>query len=92
MLNFALESGMIDLDTIQMQIEMNERKKYLEMHNYKVWQGKNDLWYTKIDEIGGTKLKKRKTIQIEWKQRNIVDFAKLIHYTRKQNKDRWRVV
>lgn len=31
------------------------------MHNYKVWQGKNGLWYTKIDETGGTKLKKRKT-------------------------------
>lgn len=60
-LNFALENGMIDLDTIQMQIEMNERKKYLEMHNYKVWQGKNGLWYTRVDEIGGTKLKKRKT-------------------------------
>ena len=25
MLNFALENGMIDLDTIQMQIEMNEQ-------------------------------------------------------------------
>ena len=61
MLNFALESGMIDLDTIQMQIEMNERKKYLEMHNYKVWQGKNGYWYTKTDEIGGKKLRKRKT-------------------------------
>ena len=61
LLNFALENGMIDLGTIQTQIEMNERKKYLEMHDYKVWQGKNGLWYTKVDEVGGKKLKKRKT-------------------------------
>ena len=61
LLNYALENGMIDLGTIQKQIEMNERKRYLEMHNYKVWQGKNGLWYTKLDEVGGIKLKKRKT-------------------------------
>lgn len=60
LLQFAFDNGMIDIDTVQKQIEMNERKRYLDMHNYKVWQGKNGLWYTKLDEIGGTKLKKRK--------------------------------
>lgn len=61
LLQYAIDNGMIDLDTIQKQIEMNERKKYLEMHNYKVWQGQNGYWYTKVDEVGGKKLKKRKT-------------------------------
>ena len=63
MLNFALESGMIDLDTIQMQIEMNERKKYLEMHTYKVWQSETDhKWRTHLpDEEKGRKLVKKST-------------------------------
>ena len=63
MLNFALENGMIDLDTIQMQIEMNERKKYLEMHTYKVWQSETDhKWRTHLpDEEKGRKLVKKST-------------------------------
>ena len=63
MLNFALESGMIDLGTIQMQIEMNERKKYLEMHKYKIWQSEADKkWRTHLpDDEKGRKLVKRST-------------------------------
>lgn len=49
-LNFALQNGMIDIDTIQKKIEMNERKKYLEMHNHKIWQGKDGYFYTKVDD------------------------------------------
>lgn len=62
MLNFALESGMIDLDTIQMQIEMNERKKYLEMHPFSIWEDKQGTWHTYLpDEKKGRIHKKRKT-------------------------------
>lgn len=64
MLNFALESGMIDLDTIQMQIEMNKRKEYLEMHESKVWQSTDGKWYTYLPDLknnSGRKLVKRKT-------------------------------
>ena len=62
MLNFALESGMIDLDTIQMQIEMNERKKYLEMHTFSIWEDKQGTWHTYLpDEKKGRIHKKRKT-------------------------------
>ena len=31
-LNFALESGIIDVDIVRQNIEMNERKKFLEKH------------------------------------------------------------
>lgn len=62
MLNFALESGMINLDTIQMQIEMNERKKYLEMHPFSIWEDKQGTWHTYLpDEKKGRIHKKRKT-------------------------------
>ena len=43
LLQFAIDSGMIDANTIRKQIEMNERKKFIEMHEYETWQGKNWL-------------------------------------------------
>lgn len=63
LLQYAIENGMIDLDTIQKQIEMNERKKYLEMHTYKVWQSETDSkWRTHLpDEEKGRKLVKKST-------------------------------
>ena len=61
MLRYAVENGIIDIDTLQMKVEMNERKKYLEMHNHSIWEGKNGYYYTKIDEEDRKKLVKRKT-------------------------------
>lgn len=64
LLNFALENGIIDILAIQEQIEMNERKKYLEMHNSKIWQSTDGKWYTFVPDIKkekGKKLVKRKT-------------------------------
>jgi integrase len=64
LLNFAMENGMIDVSTIQKQIEMNERKKFLEMHNSKVWQSTDQKWYTYLPDFkskSGKKLVKRKT-------------------------------
>lgn len=61
-LSYALENGIIDIDTIQKQIEMNERKKYLEMHKLSKWQGKNGLWYTYLPKGNNErKLVKRTT-------------------------------
>lgn len=78
LLNYALENGMIDVSTIQKTIEMNERKKYLEMHNHEVWQGKDGYFYTKVDDEtkpGGRRMiKKSKREAVE---DAIVDFYKL---------------
>lgn len=73
-LKYAIENGMIDLDTIQEQIEMNERIKYLEMHPYKVWQGSDKKWYTYLPDEQGRVLKKRATEKAI--QQLIVDFWK----------------
>ena len=64
LLNFALQSGIVDINTIRMQFEMNERKKYLEMHNSKIWQSTDGKWYTFVPDATknkGKKLVKRKT-------------------------------
>lgn len=66
MLKYALESGIIDINTLQMQIEMNERKKYLDMHKNKVWQGSNGYYYTKVEDKSkkdGRRTIKKKTVQ-----------------------------
>lgn len=47
----ALDDGIIDINTLSKQVEMNERKKYLEMHKYNVWQGEKDhKWYTYLPD------------------------------------------
>lgn len=62
MLNYAIENGMIDYDTIQKNIEMNKRKKYLEEHQFKIWKGKDGKYYTYLpNEEKGRILKKRNT-------------------------------
>ena len=66
MLNFALESGMIDLDTIQAQIEMNERKKYLEMHKYEVFLGTDGNYHTSLPD--DTKKNKRRAVKRKTKE------------------------
>lgn len=77
LLNYAMENGMIDISTIQKTIEMNERKKYLEMHNHEVWKGKDGYFYTKVDDEtkpGGRRMiKKSKREAVE---DAIVDFYK----------------
>ena len=57
----ALADGIIDINTLSKQIEMNERKKYLEMHKYNIWQGEKDgKWYTYLpDKKKGRRLIKR---------------------------------
>ena len=39
LLREAIDSGIIDLSTIEFSIEMVNRQKYLELHNSKLWQG-----------------------------------------------------
>ena len=58
-LQAALESGMIDITTLKAQIEMAEKKKYLEGHN--IWKGKNGSWYTKLVEDGQKRLIRKST-------------------------------
>lgn len=62
LLQFAIENGIIDINTIQKQIEMNERQKYLDMHIYKKWEDCSGFWNTYLpDEKKGRVRKKKKT-------------------------------
>lgn len=51
LLKYAIESGMIDLQHLQAEIDMKERRKYLQQHPYAIWQGKNDSkFYTYLPD------------------------------------------
>lgn len=50
LLKYAIENGIIDTNHIQEQIEMNERKKYLETHNHNIWKGKDGYYRTYVDD------------------------------------------
>ena len=77
LLNFAFENGMIDFDTIQKQFEMNERKKYLEMHTHEIWQGKDNGYYTYLTDE--TQKKGRRLLRKSTKEKledAIIEFYK----------------
>ena len=46
LLQFLQENGNIDLPSIEEAYNMFKDKKYLDMHPYTIWQGKNSKWYT----------------------------------------------
>lgn len=77
LLNYAIQNGMIDFNTIQMQIEMNERKRYLEKHEYSIWKGSDGNFHTYITD--STKKNGRRHIKKSTEkllQDTIVDFYK----------------
>lgn len=66
-LKYAVENGIIDLSNIQILIEVDKRKKYLEKHNYKIWQGKNGKWYTYLPD------KENGRVQVKRNDRNSLE-------------------
>ncbi len=58
-LRFAIENGMLDLSSVQVEMDKKEREYYISLHQYERWQGKNGKWYTYIPEKEGRVLKKR---------------------------------
>lgn len=68
-LQFLHESGKVDLSYVQEEIEMQDRKKLLEMHPYKITQGKDGYWRTYLPDeskkSGRRQLKKKDQKSIE---------------------------
>jgi integrase len=63
MLQFLIKNGKIDISDVQNSMEAMKRKELLEKHPYKIWQGKDGEWYTKLIAEDGTKrLRHRKTV------------------------------
>lgn len=56
LLQFALDNGIIDRTTIENQIEMMQREKYLEMHDQDIWQAQDGRWKTYLKSKEGRRL------------------------------------
>lgn len=77
LLNYAIQNGIIDLNTIQIEIEMNERKKYIEKHENEIWQASDGKWHTYLPDE--TKTNGRRRIKRSTKESledALVDFYK----------------
>lgn len=63
-LKYILDSGIINMDDVRMQLEMQNKKRILEQHEYSKWSGKNGFWYTYVKDTtkkDGRRLVKRTT-------------------------------
>lgn len=76
LLQYALENGMIDLDTIQTKIEMNERKRYLEQHEFTKWMGSDGKFHTYVPD----KMNKRGRKEIKRSSDKSLDDAIIAYY------------
>lgn len=71
LLQEAVNAGIINLDSVQEQIDMKKKEKILTEHPYSIWEGKDGKWRTYIfDE---TKPKNRRMIKRKTKN-DIEDF------------------
>ena len=64
-LSYAIENGIINVGVIQDEIEMKERRKYLEMHNFKKWQDKDGWWNTYLPDAEKGRVRKRRKTEKE---------------------------
>lgn len=61
-LNYALNSGMLDLAYVQDKMIMQKKEEILGKHPYKIWKGKDGKWRTYLpDKEKGRLMKKRST-------------------------------
>ena len=55
----AVSKGIIDVDDLETKVAVVKDKEYLDRHKFKIWQGKNGYWYTRILEGDKRKLIKK---------------------------------
>lgn len=61
-LQMAVNSGIIDMSSIQVEVEKMERKKLLRLHQHSIWQGRGGYWYTYLD---GSQIKRKSQRKLE---------------------------
>ena len=54
--DFAVDNGILDLQSTSEQMQMKEREKTLQEHNRSIWQGTDGRWRTKLKVDGKYKI------------------------------------
>ena len=95
-LQYAIDNGIIDLQYIQQQIDMNKRRKILEAHPYGlIYNEKKGRWYTRFKCDNGVIQRNRTTkgeledLVIEFYENGNTFDKKVDIYTFSQAHDRW---
>ena len=50
LLKYAIASGSIDMNRLKSEYDMSRKQKYLAMHRYDIYQGKDGEWYTYLPD------------------------------------------
>jgi integrase len=91
MLNYILEHGIIDIDTIQVGMEMDKRKELLKNHPYKIYKSTDGYWHTYIMQDGGKRkaIKKKTKEAVEEAIIGTVKVVKFDKYSFKTRYEKW---
>lgn len=81
-LKYVAENDIINLPTVLEQIQMNVKKKYLEMHNHKIWKTTTGQWCTYLDD----KTKPKGRLLIRKKEKGDVENLVIQFYKDKEEK------
>lgn len=65
LLNYAVSKGIIDMSALETQVEDMERKRYLQMHRYNIWEDSNGWWLTHLPDAKRSLIKKHTRDEIE---------------------------
>ena len=86
-LQYAISQGIVDLGTLQKEIELAQREKYLNEHKNSIWQGKNGKWYTELPATEERPRRLVKKVHKEDLEEEIINFYKSAeeHITFKQS-------
>lgn len=60
-LQYAIDNGMIDLSSVQEEMEKKNREHYLSLHPYKIWEGSNGKWYTYLPDDKKGRVQKQRS-------------------------------
>ncbi len=71
----AVELGIIDISSVQSLVKAMDRKRYLDMHTFPIWEGKNGYFYTRWSDGASDK-----KILVKKKRREDLDEAIVRHY------------
>ncbi|MDD6401702.1 MAG: site-specific integrase [Lachnospiraceae bacterium] len=78
----AVQDGIIDITLVEQNLEVNERKKYLDIHSerFKIWQGNDGKYYTylPVDELSNKRKKVKKSF------REDIEDAIIKHYKKQE--------
>ena len=82
LLQQAINNGIINLSSVQKQVEMNKREKILSEHPFTIWIGKDEKWRTYLYD----EKKKNNRRLIKRTSKKAIEDAIVEEYKRKEDK------